>query len=124
MFDVGFDEMLVIAVVAIVVIGPKDMPMALRTVGRWVAKVRQVSGHFRSGIETMIREAELEEMEKKWKAQNEAIMNAPAHPEVPLDTDPDPASAEAALPRPASKAEALARQVEEAAEPQLPLPPP
>ncbi len=80
MFDVGFDEMLVIAVVAIVVIGPKDLPLALRAVGRWVAKVRKVSGHFRSGIESMIREAELEEMEKKWREQNEAIMNAPAHP--------------------------------------------
>ena len=74
MFDVGFDEMLVIAVIAIVVIGPKDLPRALRTLGQWVAKVRRVSGHFRSGIETMIREAELEEMERKWREQNAAIM--------------------------------------------------
>ena len=81
MFDVGFDEMLVVAIVAIVVIGPKDLPMALRAAGRWIAKVRKVSGHFRSGVETMIREAELEEMEKKWAAQNAAIMNADPHPE-------------------------------------------
>lgn len=74
MFDVGFDELLVIAIVAIVVIGPKDLPLALRTAGRWIGKVRRVSGHFRSGIETMIREAELEEMERKWREQNEAIM--------------------------------------------------
>ena len=51
MFDIGFDEMLAIAIVAIVVIGPKDLPTALRTFGRWVAKVRRVSGHFRSGVE-------------------------------------------------------------------------
>ena len=130
MFDVGFDEMLVIAVVAIVVIGPKDLPLALRAVGRWVAKVRKVSGHFRSGIESMIREAELEEMEKKWREQNEAIMNAPPHPSeeaVMAEAAGDmpapvaPASAEAALPPPANKAEALARQKQDEAEPQLPL---
>ncbi len=117
--------MLVIAVVAIVVIGPKDMPMALRTVGRWVAKVRKVSGHFRSGIETMIREAELEEMEKQWKQQNEAIMNATALPAAaPSETqfeaaqfaEPAAASAEAALPPPEAKPDD--------ASPTLPFPPP
>jgi sec-independent protein translocase protein TatB len=115
MFDIGASELLLIAVVAIVVIGPKDLPLALRTAGRWIAKVRRVSGHFRSGIETMIREAELEEMEKKWREQNAAIMEAhphPAHDEV--------------LPEPANKAAALAqdgRKGEAEASPQLPLPP-
>ncbi len=74
MFDIGASELLVLVIVAIVVIGPKDLPMALRTAGRWVAKMRRVSNHFRSGIETMIREAEMEEMERKWKEQNERIM--------------------------------------------------
>lgn len=74
MFDLGAAELLVIVVVAIIVIGPKDMPMALRTAGRWIGKVRKVSSHFRSGLDAMVREAELEEMEKKWKEQNEAIM--------------------------------------------------
>jgi sec-independent protein translocase protein TatB len=48
--------------------------LALRTAGRWLAKIRKVSGHFRSGLDAMIREAELEEMEKKWREQNEKIM--------------------------------------------------
>jgi sec-independent protein translocase protein TatB len=74
MFDIGASELLLIAIVAIVAIGPKDLPLALRTAGRWIAKVRKVSGHFRSGVETMIREAELEEMEKEWKAKNAEIM--------------------------------------------------
>ena len=74
MFDIGAFELLVIVVVAVLVIGPKDMPLALRTAGRWIGKVRRVSAHFRSGVDTMIREAELEDMEKKWQAQNEAIM--------------------------------------------------
>ena len=78
MFDIGWDEMLFTAIIAIVVIGPKDLPRALRTAGKWIGKVRRVSGHFRSGIETMIREAEMEDMEKSWREQNEAIMAA--HP--------------------------------------------
>ena len=78
MFDIGWDEMLFTAIIAIVVIGPKDLPRALRAAGQWIAKVRRVSGHFRSGIETMIREAEMQDMEKTWREQNEAIMAA--HP--------------------------------------------
>lgn len=78
MFDIAPSEFLLIAIVAIVVIGPKDLPVALRTAGRWIARMRRVSGHFRAGIETMIREAEMEEMERKWREQNAAIMAA--HP--------------------------------------------
>lgn len=85
MFDVGFDELLVIVIVAIVVIGPKDLPKALRLAGQWIGKVRRVSGHFRSGVEAMIREAELEEMEAKWREQNAAILAA--HPEQTPDSD-------------------------------------
>ena len=106
MFDVGASELLLIAIVAIIVIGPKDLPLALRTAGRWIGKIRRVSGHFRTGIETMIREAELEEMEKKWREQNAQIM-AETVPDAP---GLEPASAEAGANR----------------EPQLPLgaPPP
>lgn len=79
MFDIAPSELLLVVIVAIVVIGPKDLPLALRTAGRWMGRVRRVSNHFRAGIETMIREAELEEMERKWKEQNAAIMAA--HPQ-------------------------------------------
>lgn len=84
MFNIGAEELLLIVVVAILVIGPKDMPLALRTAGKWIGKVRRVSGHFRSGIDSMIREAEMEEMEAKWKAQNEAIMKE--HPDAAAET--------------------------------------
>ncbi|CDO37291.1 MULTISPECIES: Sec-independent protein translocase protein TatB [Novosphingobium] len=76
MFDIGASELLMVIIVAVVVIGPKDMPMAMRTAGRWIGKMRKISGHFRAGIDAMVREAELEEMEKQWRAQNEAIMKA------------------------------------------------
>jgi sec-independent protein translocase protein TatB len=78
MFDVGAGELLVILIVAVVVIGPKDLPIAMRTAGRWIGKMRRMSAHFRSGIDAMVREAELEDMEKKWKAQNEEIMRRSA----------------------------------------------
>ena len=108
MFDIGFDELLLIAVIAIVVIGPKDMPAALRTAGRWIGEVRRVSGHFRSGIETMIREAEMEEMEKKWREQNDAVMRE--HPAVAEPIGQNPGT-----PPPAALEET------KPAEPELPL---
>lgn len=79
MFDIGATELLLIIVVAILVIGPKDMPLAMRTAGRWIGKIRKLSGHFRTGLDAMVREAELEDMENKWKAQNEKIMRE--HPD-------------------------------------------
>lgn len=131
MFDVGASEFLLIVIIAIVVIGPKDLPVALRTAGRWIAKMRRVSGHFRSGIETMIREAELQEMEEKWREQNEAIMKA--HPQPGDGEAPVTGSAESALQRPPlpqpqpEVAASLDREGDgdrARAEPQLPLPPP
>ncbi|MFM5917840.1 MAG: Sec-independent protein translocase protein TatB [Novosphingobium sp.] len=99
MFDIGWDEMLFTAIVAIVVIGPKDLPRAMRTAGQWIGKVRRVSSHFRSGIETMIREAEIEEMEKQWREQNEAIMAAhPPAPDAPPPVGVDPGTLMEPLP--------------------------
>jgi sec-independent protein translocase protein TatB len=67
-------EMLVVAIVALLVIGPKDLPKALRLFGKWVARARGVARQFRSGLDTMIRESELADMEKQWAAENERIM--------------------------------------------------
>jgi sec-independent protein translocase protein TatB len=84
MFDIGATELLLIVVVAVVVIGPKDLPLALRTAGRWIGKMRRLSNHFRAGLDAMVREAEMEEMEKKWREQNERIMR-----EHPADAPPE-----------------------------------
>ena len=74
MFDIAPSELLLVAVVALLVIGPKDLPLALRAMGKWVGKVRRMSNHFRAGVETMIREAELAEVEKEWRERNARIM--------------------------------------------------
>lgn len=76
MFDIGYSELLLIAVVALVVIGPKDLPRVMRMVGGWVGKGRAMTRHVRAGFDTMMREAELEEMQKQWAKQNEEIMRA------------------------------------------------
>lgn len=93
MFDIAPSEFLLFGVVALVVIGPKDLPKAMRVVGRFVGKARGVARHFRSGFDSMVREAELEEMEAKWKAENERIMREHAAivappPPAPLPTPP------------------------------------
>jgi sec-independent protein translocase protein TatB len=90
MFDIAPTELLLCAIVALVVIGPKDLPRAMRVVGQWVGRARGVARHFRSGIDTMIREAEIEEMEKRWAAENERIMREhPPESMVPVERYPD-----------------------------------
>src|SRR5688572_11742027 len=74
MFGVDTSELLLIAIAALIFIGPKDLPRAMRTMGYWIGRVRGMARHFTAGIETMMREAELEEMEKKWREENERIM--------------------------------------------------
>ena len=105
MFGIDSSELLLIALIALVVIGPKDLPRVMRTVGQWVGKARGMAGHFRAGVDNMIRESELADMEKKWKAENERIMRefpgAPAGeekwPEPAVDEPPPP---KAKLPAP------------------------
>lgn len=79
MFDIDSSELILIAVVALVVIGPKDLPRVMRTVGHWVGRARGMARHVRSGFDTMMREAEIDELNKRWEAENAAIMAATAH---------------------------------------------
>ncbi len=74
MFDVALPELMLVAVVALLVIGPKDLPKAMRFVGHWVGKARGVARQFRTGFDSMVREAELADMEKKWAEENQRIM--------------------------------------------------
>lgn len=85
MFDIASSEFLLVVLVALLVIGPKDLPKVLRVVGKWVGKARGVAAQFRSGFDEMVRESELQELEKKWKAENDRIMR-----EHPSDQANDP----------------------------------
>ena len=97
MFGVDSTELAVVAILALIFIGPKDLPKVMRTVGYWVGRVRGMARHFTSGIENMIREAELEEMEKRWREENERILSlhpANAHYPEPAEADQMPPLAE------------------------------
>lgn len=64
MFDIGWSEMLIIGVVALVVIGPKELPGALKTFAYWMKQARKMAREFQSGVDDMIRHAELDEAKK------------------------------------------------------------
>ncbi|WDI30636.1 Sec-independent protein translocase protein TatB [Hyphococcus flavus] len=61
----GFFELMLIAVVALIVVGPKDLPKLMRSAGRMVAKARQMAGEFTAAFDQMAREAEMEELRKE-----------------------------------------------------------
>ncbi len=74
MFDIGWDEMALVAVVALIVIGPKDLPVVLRQIGRWTRKAREMAGEFQRGVDDMVRESELAEL--KTQVEKAADPNA------------------------------------------------
>ena len=98
MFDIASSELLLVALVALLVIGPKDLPRVLRYVGNWVGKARGVAAQFRNGFDEMVRESELADLEKKWAAENDRIMRD--HPPEKYESLPPPPMTE--LPTPAT----------------------
>src|SRR5919197_2244030 len=65
MFDIGWSELLLIGVVALIAIGPKELPGALRTLGQWMGKVRRMASEFQSQFHEAMREAELADLKKE-----------------------------------------------------------
>ena len=65
MFDIGWSELMLIGVVALIVIGPKELPGVLRTVGKTIAKLRRMAGEFQGQFQDALREAELSEIRKE-----------------------------------------------------------
>ncbi len=65
MFDIAWSELALIAAVALIVIGPKDLPRVMRTAGQWVRKARGMAAEFQRNLDDMMREAELDEIRKE-----------------------------------------------------------
>jgi len=65
MFDIGWSEMVVVGAVALVVIGPKDLPAALRQAGKWMGAVRRMAADFQGQVNEAMREAELDELRRE-----------------------------------------------------------
>jgi sec-independent protein translocase protein TatB len=65
MFEIGWGELLLIGVVALLVIGPKELPVVLRTLGQWMNKLRRMASEFQSQFQEAMREAELTDLKKQ-----------------------------------------------------------
>ncbi len=127
MFDIAWSELLIIGIVALIVIGPKELPATLRTVGQWMGKVRRMAAEFQGQFQEAMREAEIDQLKKDMdemtsKAQSYAHFDAieemgkdvekslgdlppldqSASPEV-ATAPPAPDTPAAALPEPASE---------------------
>ena len=115
LFDIGWPELLLIGMIALIVIGPKDLPRALRVAGFWVRKARTLSREFQSSIDQMIREAELDEMRQELKKATEididkefrntidptgSLAESLKPPELPKFSDADMPAAPAPEPMP------------------------
>jgi sec-independent protein translocase protein TatB len=72
MFDIGWSELLVIGVVALIAIGPKELPAVLRTVGQYMGKVRRMASEFQGQFQDAMREAEMADVKKEFDEMSEA----------------------------------------------------
>src|SRR3954465_1521426 len=72
MFDIGWSELVVIAVVALIAIGPKELPGVLRMVGQWMGKARRMASEFQGQFQEAMREAEMADLKKTFDEVKEA----------------------------------------------------
>ena len=107
MFDIAWSELALIGAVALIVIGPKDLPRVMRNLGRWTRRARTMAAEFQRNIDEMMREAELDELRREvqkaspagFKAKVEEMVDAAAIEEA-LRVTPAPADAAAEPPHP------------------------
>jgi sec-independent protein translocase protein TatB len=102
MFDIGWSELLVIAVVAIIVVGPKDLPRLMRSIGHYGGKLRRAASDFQRQFEEAMRESEVEEVRK---AIESVKADAPALDKPVMLPKPDaaPSGAAPAMQKPPRK---------------------
>jgi sec-independent protein translocase protein TatB len=86
MFDISWGELMLIGVVALIVIGPKELPGVLRMVGQWVAKIRRMAAEFQSQFQEAMREAEMADLKKQVDELNETARGMSSHFD-PLDVN-------------------------------------
>jgi sec-independent protein translocase protein TatB len=72
LFDIGWGELVLIGVVALIVFGPKELPVVLRTVGQYMAKIRRMAGEFQSQFQEAMREAEMAELKQHFDTIQDA----------------------------------------------------
>src|SRR5579859_5449865 len=108
MFDLSWSHILLVLIVALVVVGPKDLPKVMRTVGQWMGKARQMADQFRKSFDEMTRQTELDELRQELEALRghrpfgdiEQNLNQPILPPE-FTRKPDDTSSSASEPAPA-----------------------
>lgn len=85
MFDIGWSELLIIGVVALIVIGPKDLPRALATFGKWVARAKSMAREFQNNVDDMVRQSELDDLRKQVEQARSFNLSA----EIEKNIDPN-----------------------------------
>src|SRR5258708_32951302 len=93
MFDIAWSELFVILVVALVVVGPKDLPKLMRKVGQWTGRARSMADQFRRSFDDMARQAELDELRTQVSKMKTAVTNPMTQADyaaLGIDIPPDP----------------------------------
>ncbi|KAB7739635.1 twin-arginine translocase subunit TatB [Parvibaculum sedimenti] len=108
MFDIGWSELLLVGVLALVFVGPKDLPRVMRTAGKYVGKMRAMAREFQQSFEDLARESELEELRKQVaELRNQSI--------APLEDLRQSVETPVAAPAPLAEAPAAERPAEDLA---------
>jgi sec-independent protein translocase protein TatB len=130
MFDIGWSEIVVIGVVALIVIGPKELPAVLRAIGQWTTKIRRMAGEFQSQFQEAMREAEMSDLKKQVDELGDTAKGLTSDfdpldfkeatkwepkPDDPKPDDPKPDSASGATPE--SAPAALSSETQDAVAP-------
>jgi sec-independent protein translocase protein TatB len=86
MFDIGWSELVVIGIVALIAIGPKELPGVLRGLGHWMGKVRRMAAEFQDQFREAMREAEVADLKKQFDDMQATASNVATGFDNPLDT--------------------------------------
>jgi sec-independent protein translocase protein TatB len=120
MFDLSWSHILIVLIVALVVVGPKDLPRLMRTVGQWVGKARSMANEFRRSFDEMAKQSELDELRAEIEALRKerplSDIDAELHQSI-LPTDDLPPTAV-----PAAAAKAVMTRIDPAPEAEIPEP--
>lgn len=108
MLDIGWTEIVVVAVVALVVLGPKELPRALKTFGAFMSKARSMAREFQSGVDEMIRESELDDLRKELQNATRLDFDDSKDRKIDPTSGRETATAAAELPAPEAEAEKVA----------------
>jgi sec-independent protein translocase protein TatB len=110
MFDIGWSELLVIGVVAIIVVGPKELPRLMRTFGHYLGKVRHMAADFQRQFEEAVRDSEIDEVRKAMQDFHAEVSDVTPRGTVdkplmmPTPAEPAPAALPAPNPKPKPRA--------------------